>query len=107
MNIYARHAAGVRAVQNRDGADCPVITWAGKNYKVTPASVRTSKDLDAGGFKLQADLTFIICADLLPSEPQLKQTVTYLDRSFQIQAVHKLAGETLLRIECNDPNNES
>lgn len=107
MNIYERHAAGVKSVQSYLGEACPFITWAGVNYNVLPGSVKSSKELDSGGFKLQADLTFIICADLLPSEPQLKQSITYDENIFQIQAIHKLTGGTLLRIECNDPNNDA
>jgi hypothetical protein len=108
MDVYSRHAESLKAVQRRDGDACPWFSWKGPDglvvrVSILPGSLVRGKDLGAGGFKLRADLRFVVVASDLPDPgPEPQQTIEYLGKPLRIDTIETLAGATLLRFECND-----
>jgi hypothetical protein len=101
MEISAGFAEAMAELEDNAG----VVTWNGADYPVWPGSAVRGKDLGAGGFKLRADLRFVVRAGVFPDPgPQLKQKVTYLGEEYRIDTIEKVPGETFVRFECNDPN---
>ena len=106
MDPFSKHAQGIAAFQAYLGAACPVITWGvagqAQTIKVLPGSVVRRKDLGPGGFKLEADLQFTaLAADVQDAGPTLKSLIQYDGETYEVQAIHKLSGDTVWRYQCD------
>ncbi len=104
-DIFQRHADGVAAVQEYLGPSCPVFTWAGTDYRLSPSSAVRGNNMGLGGNELIADLSFVVLAAQLPNPgPKVDQTITYLGNSYRIRDIDTLPGGQLLRFKCDDAN---
>jgi hypothetical protein len=118
MNYYATHARGLGAVQARLAGDCPVVTWAGKEWLVVPGSAVRRKDLDdgGGGFQLNADFRFEALVGQFLTAPgatpevldatgleqaMLQTEIGYLGESYKAVAMHVGPGALVVRVDCN------
>ena len=58
-----------------------------------------------GGFKPNADLTFVVVASDLPTTgPKLREEIDYLGDRYRVREIHKLPGATLLEFKCDEVN---
>lgn len=108
-DIFAKHAQGVKSVQNWLGSACQSFAYAGNNYLICPDTAVRSKDLQAGGFKPNADLTFVVVVADLPAGwptvgPKLREEIDYLGDRYRIREIHKLPGNTLAEFRCDELN---
>lgn len=105
MNIYQKHADGLRALQNQQGDTCPVFTpqWATLgDIKILPGGVRTKKDNSAGGLSLDSDLQLTcLLADFGASPPSSRQVFTYLGGSYRIMSVTTAPNAIQVRINAD------
>jgi hypothetical protein len=112
MNDFATHVIGFAAIQNRLGADCPVVTWDDLDFKVIPGSTRRRRDLGPGGFNLNSDFQFealvstfangLTITDAHTLKDQLLQTrLGYLGDEYKPIAVTVRPGGLHVLVECN------
>jgi hypothetical protein len=82
------------------------FAWNGSDYPTVTGPTRRSRDLQPGGFGLEAALVLFVRADLfadVDARPQSKQRLTFEDQSWRIDEVTQVAGSPFLRLTCNDP----
>lgn len=90
-------------------AEIPVnFTWNGAEYPCVTGPTRKSRDLQAGGFGLDAALVLFVRAQLfvidgVTTRPESKQRLTFEEKSWRIDEVVQVAGSPFLRLVCNDP----
>lgn len=104
---FAKHLAGIKAHQAYLGSACPSVGFNNASVPILPGSAKLRKNLEAGGFRLNSDFEFVATLDAWPQPggpPTLLQDVVYLNQAFRVDAIETLAGGTLLRFSCNNPN---
>lgn len=112
MDPYSSHANSLSKFKAYLGTACPLFNWDGHDYPIVPSSVRRKKDLEAGGFDLWADLSFLVLVSDLPDpNPGLKQTILYpsgtgpnapVPRAYRIEEIQELPGGQIKRFVCVD-----
>lgn len=127
MNDYATHARAFGTVQDRMGDDCPVISWADQDFKVIPGSAIRRKDLNSGGFALNADFVFEVLVSAFLNQTfvamngststittardlksaLLQKPIGYLGDTYKADSVEILPGGFQLSVECNALNQNS
>lgn len=88
-----------------------VVTWAGADFPCCGGEELGGKLLQAGGFRLSANVTVVLRLELFAgaASPQEKQRLTYTSapgadaRSLRIDT-RTIFRNALLILECNDPN---
>lgn len=99
-----------RAIKVHEREFGAVITWAGGDYPCAPGVETDTKTTEIDGFALGADLVVAIRRDLLPSIPQLKQSVSYLRaagetaKTYRIDSVVNPPGAAFVQLGLVDPN---
>lgn len=111
MNPLLDHANGVSELQRELGDDCPVITWARRDYKILPGSAVRRQDLAPGGFQLNADLRFVALVETFLSssianaddlQDAMQNTVfTYLGQNYKATSVSIAMGGLQVTVEAN------
>lgn len=83
------------------------FTWNGNAYPCVTGSTKRSKVLQLDGWGQDADLIVYVRSEHfadVASRPQLKDTITFQDRSFRIDEITVPAGSPFLKLTCSDPN---
>ncbi|MCX6924716.1 MAG: hypothetical protein NT154_16110 [Verrucomicrobia bacterium] len=85
----------------------PTFNWAGADYACCPNEATASKILGLGGFALTADLLLFVRKSELPAAgPQVKQTLSFSGKLYQIEQIGVLPGEEVITLACNDAAQE-
>jgi hypothetical protein len=79
------------------------FAWSGWDYPCITGPTRRSRNLQAGGFGLEAALVIFVRASLFSTRPESKQRLTFESQSWRIDDVTQVAGSPFLRLACNDP----
>lgn len=107
MSYSSELAAAIAELES----DAPgQFSWAGSSWPCIPSPVDDSQELDAGGYKLFADLSIAVRRALFPDGigvPALKQTILYrpvtggAERRYRIDKIITM-GDDVLILRCND-----
>ncbi len=107
MDVFAIHAAGLKALENEQGASCPQLYWNGALIDVLPGGARLKRENSAGGFSLDSDLKLTCLAADFPALPQSQDEFNYPGQNgklYRIVSVTTAGNGYQLHIEANDAN---
>lgn len=85
------------------GDNCPTCVWNGNTIRIIPGTVVSRKDLTVGGFSTDDDLKFSVNVSDLPQngQPTLRQTITYLNADYRLDAIITMPGGMMLEYQLN------
>ena len=110
MNHYTDHAAGLAELQTELGDDCPVFTFASSTIKCLPGGARRAKELEDGGFGMDADLSLTALVAEVSGTPEtlvaslLKSQITYLSKIYRVESVTIAPGGLQFSLTATDLN---
>ena len=110
MNHFSDHAAGLAELQSELGDDCPVFTFAGQSIKCLAGGAKRSKEIEDGGFGMDADLTLTAMVADVRSTPEalvaalLKSQITYLSKLYRVESVTVAPGGVQFSLAATDLN---
>jgi hypothetical protein len=112
MNEYFYHAKALQWLQMSLGAGCPSITWNGQSYPLIPSSAIRRKDLDVGGFQLNADFRFNALVSTFGvnysaqtlKDAMLQKTIIYLGDTYKVDSITLLPGGYQITADCSSIN---
>ncbi len=100
MSLPDEIAADIAALELEIPA---VFVWQGDPYPCLRGSLRRNRNLEAGGFGLDADLIlFVRTVHFGGERPTSKQKITFNSRHYRIDDVIVPAGEPFLKLVCSD-----
>lgn len=79
------------------------FTWNGASYACVTGSTRRTRNLEPGGFGLEAGLVIFVRASLFTTRPTSRERLTFENATWRIDDVTQVAGSPFLRLLCNDP----
>lgn len=94
----------IAALKERERDLPQTLTISGVDYPCVASSYSHSKQIDVGGFELEADISFTVRRSLLPSVPSEQSTVTYSSSTFRILKVIESPGSAFIRLICVSAN---
>lgn len=107
MNPFAEHAAGLGELTVELGDECPTFQWGRQTYKALPGGANRKRQLDDGGYSLDADLA-ITCdvaqfgKSAIALQNEMPNTeLTYLTELYRVVLVSIAPGGHHIRIEAN------
>jgi hypothetical protein len=82
------------------------FTWKGLDIVCIPSSLQHSKNLENGGFAVGADKVFTVNLANFTNGimPQLKESLTYRNRTYRIELIGTNPNQAFIRLHCVDVN---
>ena len=100
MTAAEVHATSLAQLEALEPA---AFTWNGAEYPCLASSVRRSRNLDPGGFTLEADLIlYVRLAALGAGRPAPKEKLVHKTRTYRIETVTTPAQDQFLKLTCAD-----
>jgi hypothetical protein len=92
------------ALETIEAENPQTFSWNGSSYKCVSGELMATKDLESGGFALQADRRIVVRRALFTdTQPQPKQTITMDARLLRIDSIEASTDGAFYVLTCNDP----
>lgn len=81
-----------------------VFTWQNNDYICIPNTANEERVLEPGGFSVNADLVLSTRTDQFVTFPTEQEKLVYLEKTYRIIKVGKIALGVYLRLHCMSEN---